>query len=62
MVWKETTELGCGFAEGQGTKYAWEQYVVCLYSPPGNNATTKKELKANVKKFKDESQNPDCSA
>ena len=38
MVWANTTELGCGVAQGPGTDpdWPWEQFVVCRYSPPGN--------------------------
>ncbi len=31
MVWRETTEVGCGLASGGGM-----DYLVCRYSPPGN--------------------------
>ena len=31
MVWKTTTEVGCGFAEGNGL-----DVLVCDYDPPGN--------------------------
>ena len=31
MVWRDTTELGCGFAEGYG-----HDILVCEYDPPGN--------------------------
>jgi uncharacterized protein YkwD len=39
MVWKASTEVGCGFASGPGGAYA--QYggtdvLVCQYTPPGN--------------------------
>ena len=31
MVWKTTTKVGCGFAEGDGL-----DVLVCDYNPPGN--------------------------
>lgn len=31
MVWRTTTEVGCGFAEGNGL-----DFLVCDYNPPGN--------------------------
>lgn len=31
MVWRATTEVGCGFAEGNG-----QDILVCDYDPPGN--------------------------
>ena len=31
MVWKDTTEVGCGFAENNGF-----DVLVCDYNPPGN--------------------------
>lgn len=31
MIWRATTEVGCGFAEGYG-----RDVLVCDYDPPGN--------------------------
>jgi pathogenesis-related protein 1 len=31
MVWKDTTQIGCGMASDAG-----QDYLVCRYSPPGN--------------------------
>jgi uncharacterized protein YkwD len=31
MVWKDTTQVGCGMASDAG-----QTYLVCRYSPPGN--------------------------
>ncbi|MDE1895615.1 MAG: hypothetical protein KGH91_00930 [Rhodospirillales bacterium] len=31
IVWRTTTEIGCGFAEGNGS-----DFLVCDYDPPGN--------------------------
>ena len=36
MVWKGTTEVGCGVASGGGN-----EYLVCQYSPQGNVAGEK---------------------
>jgi len=39
MVWKATTEVGCGFASGPGgayAKYGGTDILVCQYTPPGN--------------------------
>ncbi|MBW4614765.1 MAG: CAP family protein [Desmonostoc vinosum HA7617-LM4] len=50
VVWKGTTKVGCGAAQGtatvEGTKYN-AFYVVCQYSPSGN---VKGEFPANVLK------------
>lgn len=39
VVWRGSTQLGCGAAEGpatiNGTRYQ-ARYVVCQYTPPGN--------------------------
>jgi len=34
MVWDDTTEVGCGWAGKATDTDGW--YVVCRYSPPGN--------------------------
>lgn len=31
IIWKNTTEVGCGLASGEG-----DDYLVCQYNPPGN--------------------------
>ena len=39
MVWKNTTELGCGVASCSGIfdkKFGPATYHVCLYNPVGN--------------------------
>jgi len=34
VVWKNTTEIGCGYVTGCGT--GWPNVWVCQYNPPGN--------------------------
>jgi len=36
IIWMETAQVGCGFANGDGN-----DYLVCLYSPQGNVFTEK---------------------
>jgi len=39
MVWKASTEVGCGFASGPGgayKQYGGTDVLVCQYTPPGN--------------------------
>jgi uncharacterized protein YkwD len=39
MVWKDTKQVGCGFASGPGgayAKYGGTDILVCQYTPPGN--------------------------
>ncbi len=39
MVWKASTEIGCGFASGPGgpgAQYGGSDVLVCQYTPPGN--------------------------
>jgi hypothetical protein len=40
MVWKDTKQVGCGFASGPGgayAKYGGTDILVCQYTPPGNS-------------------------
>jgi pathogenesis-related protein 1 len=39
MVWKDTKQVGCGFASGPsgpGAQYGGTDVLVCQYTPPGN--------------------------
>jgi hypothetical protein len=36
VVWKTTTEIGCGIANGNRGTYTNVDYLVCRYTPPGN--------------------------
>ena len=39
MVWKDTKQVGCGFASGPGgpgAQYGGTDFLVCQYTPPGN--------------------------
>jgi pathogenesis-related protein 1 len=36
IVWRTTTEVGCGMAVRPDARYSQLQYWVCNYNPPGN--------------------------
>jgi hypothetical protein len=38
LVWRSSTELGCSVALGRSGRYSPCSYVVCRFSPPGNQA------------------------
>ncbi|MFE3476537.1 CAP family protein [Streptomyces sp. B27] len=44
VVWKSTTSLGCARVAGRDSQL-YETYIVCNYTPPGNNVV---EFKENV--------------
>ena len=47
VVWKSSTQIGCGAADCTGYSGVLPAYVVCRYSPAGNMDTTS-AFKANV--------------
>lgn len=47
VVWKGSTQVGCGAADCTGHSGVLPAYVVCRYAPAGNFDTTA-EFKANV--------------